>query len=54
MNKAKEAAESRFEGGVHFRIDNIVGMDMGQKIGQEIVKRARQDGADSRPEIVRK
>lgn len=59
LAKAKEAAESRFEGGVHFRIDNVVGLDMGQKVGQEIVKRAQQDrsaiaGADSRPEIGRK
>jgi hypothetical protein len=53
-DKAKEAAESRFEGGVHFRIDNVVGLDMGQKVGSEVVKRARQDGADARPEIVRK
>lgn len=58
-DKAKEAAESRFEGGVHFRIDNVVGLDMGQKVGVEVVKRAQQDrsavaGADARPEIVRK
>ena len=58
-DKAKEAAESRFEGGVHFRIDNVVGLDMGQKVGVEVVKRAQQDrsavaGANARPEIVRK
>lgn len=50
--KAKEAAESRFEGGLHFRIDNAVGLDMGGKVGQEIIKWARQDrsagmGADN-------
>lgn len=54
LSKAREAAESRFEGGVHFRIDNVVGLDMGQKVGQEVIKRARQDGADARPKIVRK
>ena len=54
MDKAKEAAESRFEGGVHFRIDNVVGLDMGHKVGDEVVKRARQDGADSPNELVRK
>ncbi len=54
MDKAQEAAESRFEGGVHFRIDNVVGMDMGRKVGDEVVKRARQDGADRPAELVRK
>jgi hypothetical protein len=54
MNKAKEAAESRFEGGVHFRIDNVVGMDMGHKVGEEIVKWARRDGAEARPVLVQK
>lgn len=59
VSKANEAAESRFEGGVHFRIDNVVGLDMGQKVGGEVIKRARQDrsavaGADAPPEIVRK
>ena len=47
LNKAREAAESRFEGGVHFRVDNVVGLDIGQKVGQEVIKRARQDGADA-------
>jgi hypothetical protein len=32
--KAKEATGSRFEGGVHFRSDNVVGMEMGKKIGE--------------------
>lgn len=59
MNKAKEAAESRFEGGVHFRIDNVVGLDMGHKVGVEVVKWARQDrsavaGGGTPPEIVSK
>lgn len=54
LDKAKEAAESRFEGGVHFRTDNVVGLDMGHKVGEEVIKRARQDGADARPELVKK
>ncbi|AUD03707.1 phosphatase PAP2 family protein [Spirosoma pollinicola] len=54
LDKAKEAAESRFEGGVHFRIDNVVGLDMGHKVGEEVIKRARQDGADGSSQIVRK
>ncbi len=45
MSKAAEAAESRFEGGVHFRIDNVVGLAMGQNVGAEVIKRARQDGS---------
>ncbi len=54
QEKAKEAAESRFEGGVHFRIDNVVGLDMGHKVGMEVVKRARQDGAETTPKLVQK
>ncbi|MBJ6110232.1 phosphatase PAP2 family protein [Hymenobacter sp. BT523] len=45
--KAHEAAESRFDGGIHFRTDNIVGLALGKKVGLEVVKRARQDGADA-------
>lgn len=52
--KAKEAADSRFEGGVHFRIDNEVGLTMGRQVGDEVVKRARQDGADSPPPLVQR
>lgn len=54
MNKAKEAAESRFEGGVHFRIDNVVGIDLGKKVGDQIVKRAQHDGADATHVLVQK
>jgi membrane-associated phospholipid phosphatase len=54
MDKAREAAESRFEGGVHFRVDNVVGMDMGRKVGGEVVKWAHQDGAETRPVLVHK
>ncbi len=54
MQKAQEAAESRFEGGLHFRTDNVVGLEMGNKVGGEVIKRARQDGADNSPELVRK
>ncbi|MDB5235852.1 MAG: PA-phosphatase [Hymenobacter sp.] len=45
--QAREAAESRFDGGIHFRTDNTVGLDMGQKVGNEVVKRAKLDGADA-------
>ena len=51
---AKEGAESRFDAGAHFRTDNEVGMELGRKVGEEFVKWAKQDGADSRNELVRK
>ena len=35
---ANECAMSRFYGGIHFDIDNTTGLDMGKKIGDEIVK----------------
>ncbi|WP_080238718.1 phosphatase PAP2 family protein [Spirosoma rigui] len=54
VEKAKEAAESRFEGGVHFRVDNVVGMSMGHHVGEEVVKWARHDGAETRPVLVHK
>lgn len=44
--KAKEAAEARFEGGVHFRTDNEVGLDLGRKVAELVLERARADGAD--------
>jgi len=34
---AKECSESRFEGGVHFRTDNEVGLDVGYKVGQQVI-----------------
>ncbi len=46
MKKANECAESRFEGGVHFRTDNTVGLDLGNKVGNAVVMRAKTDGAD--------
>jgi membrane-associated phospholipid phosphatase len=47
-DKAKEATESRVEGGVHFRSDNTVGFEMGKKIGELVLQRAKSDGADER------
>jgi membrane-associated phospholipid phosphatase len=37
--RAWECAESRFEGGIHFRTDNEVGLVMGKKIGETILAR---------------
>lgn len=43
---AKDGAESRFHGGIHFRSDNEVALDMGRKVGAVIVKKVKNDGAD--------
>lgn len=40
--KAKDCAESRFQGGIHFRIDNEVALDMGTKLGKMVVARLRE------------
>ena len=38
---AKEANDSRFEAGVHYRSDNIAGETLGRKIGEEVVRWAK-------------
>jgi membrane-associated phospholipid phosphatase len=43
--KASEAAISRLYGGIHYKSDNDVGLQVGAKVGQATVARARQDGA---------
>lgn len=42
----KDGAESRFHGGIHFRTDNEVGVELGRKVGQAIIQRLKADGAD--------
>ena len=49
---AKEGAESRFQGGIHFRTDNEVGLDLGRKVGVKIVERLKADGADPEVKLV--
>jgi membrane-associated phospholipid phosphatase len=44
--KAKDAAESRFQGGIHFRTDNEVGLELGGKVAGAVIQRAATDGAD--------
>ena len=44
--RAKDGAESRFQGGIHFRTDNEVGLEMGRKVGAMIIRKVRADGAD--------
>jgi membrane-associated phospholipid phosphatase len=42
---AKDAAESRFHGGIHFRTDNEVGLDLGRKIAHAVLEKIKLDGA---------
>ncbi len=44
--KAKEAAESRFQAGIHFRTDNEVALEMGKKVAAKVIERIKNDGAD--------
>ncbi len=43
---AKDGAESRFQGGIHFRSDNEAGLDLGRKIAGVLIQRLKKDGAD--------
>ena len=44
--KAKDAAESRFQGGIHFRTDNEVGLEMGKKVAAAIIQKVMNDGSE--------
>jgi hypothetical protein len=44
--KAKEAAESRFQAGIHFRTDNEVALELGKKVAVKVLERVKNDGAD--------
>jgi hypothetical protein len=44
QKKAKDAAESRFQAGIHFRTDNEVGLSLGRKVAAAIVQKLKQDG----------
>jgi membrane-associated phospholipid phosphatase len=44
--KAKDAAESRFQAGIHFRSDNEVALELGKKVADKIIQRVKADGAD--------
>lgn len=43
---AKDGAESRFQAGIHFRTDNIVGLELGMHVGNAVIQRIKTDGAD--------
>lgn len=45
QKQAKDAAESRFQAGIHFRSDNEVGLELGRKIANALLQRIRSDGA---------
>ena len=47
QRKAKEVAESRFQGGIHFRTDNDVALELGKKVAAVIVRKVERDGADA-------
>lgn len=43
--KAREAADSRVWGGIHFPLDGVEGLKVGRRIGRLVVARARGDDA---------
>jgi membrane-associated phospholipid phosphatase len=45
---ANDVAESRFQAGIHFRTDNVVGLELGRKVSQKVIERLLQDGADAK------
>ena len=44
--KAKDAAESRFQAGIHFRTDNEAALELGKKVATKIIQKVKADGAD--------
>lgn len=47
--KANEAANSRAWGGIHWPLDNTVGLEVGTKIGKVVIDYAKTDGAPKIP-----
>ena len=43
---AREAADSRIYGGIHYRFDADNGIDQGKKVAQYTVNKAKLDNAD--------
>ena len=41
QKRAKDAAESRFQGGIHFRTDNEVGLELGRKVAAAVIQRLK-------------
>jgi membrane-associated phospholipid phosphatase len=44
--QAEAAAASRLLGGVHFRVDNEVGLALGRAVAAQAIERARKDGSE--------
>ena len=44
-DKATEASNSRMWGGIHWRLDSVVGLEVGKKVGQATIERAKIDNA---------
>ena len=42
--KAAEAAESRFQAGIHFRSDNEIASELGKKVAEKLVQKLIRDG----------
>ena len=51
QKRAKDAAESRFQGGIHFRSDNEVGLELGHKIAGAVIRKISRDGAEGTPTV---
>jgi hypothetical protein len=47
QKRAKDAAESRFQGGIHFRADNEAGLELGRKVAAAVIEKVKTDGADA-------
>ena len=45
IKRAKDGAESRFQGGIHFRTDNEVALDMGKKVAAAVIQKVKADGS---------
>ena len=45
-NMAKDASNSRLFGGIHYRMDCEVGLQVGASVGNYAIQRAKTDGAD--------
>jgi hypothetical protein len=41
---ADEAAESRIWAGIHSRSDVVAGLELGRKVAQKVIERAKSDG----------
>ncbi|WP_336516524.1 phosphatase PAP2 family protein [Pollutibacter soli] len=45
---AKDGAESRFQGGIHFRTDNEVALVLGKKVGEAVVENVKKNERNRR------